>query len=86
MDDIADENALLAARSHIDDDMARRIFAKGRLRFQRQMLDMDDWPAGGTPPREEIDNALLRLGVVPRSPARIVKALLHVDEKQCVAG
>jgi hypothetical protein len=50
--------------------------------FQAQMLDVDHRPAGGAPGREQIGDPLFCVGVVPRSPARIVKALLRVDEEQ----
>jgi hypothetical protein len=64
----------------------RSVFAKRRLGFKRQMLDVNDWPSCGAPRREQLGNPLFCLWIIPRSPARMVKALLYVDEKQCCAG
>jgi hypothetical protein len=50
------------------------------------MLDVNDRPTSGTPRGKEIGNPPFCVGIVPRSPARIVKALLHVDEKQGGSG
>ena len=61
--------------------VTRRVFAKWGLRFKRQMLHVDDRPSGGAPGREQIGDPLFRVGIVPRSPTRIVKTLLHVDEE-----
>jgi hypothetical protein len=61
--------------------VARRIFAKWGLRFTRQMLDVNDRPAGGAPSCEQIGDPLFRVGIVPHSQARIVETLLHVDEE-----
>jgi len=43
-------------------------------------------PAGGAPGREQFGDPLFRVGIVARSPPRIVKALLHVDEEQGGGG
>ena len=61
--------------------VARRVCAKWRLRFKRQMLDVNDRPVGGAPGRKQIGDPLLCGGIVPRPPARVVKTLLHVDEE-----
>ena len=80
--DMLAEDRLAGHRQRLDlEGVARRVFAKRRLRFKRQVLDMDDRPEGGAPSREQIGDPLFCVRIVPRSPARIVKALLHVDEK-----
>ena len=61
--------------------VAGRVFAKWGLRFKRQMLDVDDRLPGGAPSREQIGDPLFCVGIVPHSPARIVKPLLHVNEE-----
>jgi hypothetical protein len=76
------ENRFVGQRQHLDlEGAARRVFATRGLGFKRQMLDVDDRPAGGTPCRKQLGHPLFCLGIVPRSPARIVKALLHVNEE-----
>jgi hypothetical protein len=42
---------------------------------------VNDRAAGGAPSREQIGDPPFCVGIVPRSQARIVKALLHVDEE-----
>jgi hypothetical protein len=66
--------------------VARSVFAKRRLGFKRQMLDVNDRSSRGAPGREQVGNPPFCLWIIPRSPARMVKALLHVDEEQCGAG
>jgi hypothetical protein len=81
------EDRFVGHRQSLDlEGVARRVFAKWGLGLERQMLDVDDRPAGGAPSRKQIGDPLLCIGIIPRSPARIVKALLHVDEEQRGAG
>jgi hypothetical protein len=61
--------------------VTRRVFAKRRSRFERRMLDVNDGLCGSAPSRKQIGNPLFRIGIIARSPARIVKALLHIDEQ-----
>ena len=61
--------------------VARRAFAKWGPRFERLMLGVDHRPAGRAPGREQVGDPPFGVGIVPRSPARIVEALLHVDEE-----
>jgi hypothetical protein len=80
--DMLAEDRFVGHRQRLDlEGMARRVFAKWGLGFKRRMLDVNDSPAGGTPSREQIGDPLFCGGIVPRSQARIVKALLHVDEE-----
>lgn len=80
--DMLVEDRFAGHRQRLDlEGVAGRVFAKCRLRFKRRMLDVDDRPAGGAPGREQIGDPLFCLGIVPRSQARIVKTLLHVDEE-----
>jgi hypothetical protein len=66
--------------------VARAVFAKRGLGLKRQMLDVNDRPASGPPSGEQIGNPPFCVGIIPRSPARIVEALLHVDEEQGSVG
>jgi hypothetical protein len=80
--DMFTEDGFAGYRLRLDlEGVAWRVFAKWGLRFKRQMLDVNDRPAGGAPSREQIGDPLFCVGIVPRFPARIVKALLHVDEE-----
>ena len=80
--DMLAEDRFVGPRQSLDlEGMARRVFAKWGLGFKRQMLDVNDRPAGGAPSRKQIGNPLFCIGIIPRSPARIVKALLDVDEE-----
>ena len=85
--DVLAEDRFVGHRQSLDlEGVTRRVFAKWGLGFKRQMLDVNDRPAGGAPRRKQIGNPLFCIGIIPRSPARIVKALLHVDEEQGGAG
>jgi hypothetical protein len=44
-------------------------------------VTVNDRPAGGAPSRQQIGNPLFCIGIIPRPPARIVQALLHVDKE-----
>ena len=80
--DMLAEDRFAGQRQRLDlEGVARRVFAKCGLGFKRRMLDVNDRPAAGAPSREQIGDPLFRVGIVPRSQARIVKALLHVDEE-----
>jgi hypothetical protein len=76
------EDRLVGHRQSLDlEGVARCVFAKGGLGLERQMLDVNHRPAAGAPSCQQIGNPLFRVGIVPRSPSRIVEALLHVDEE-----
>jgi hypothetical protein len=60
----------------------RRVFAEWGFGLTRQVLHVNDRTARGAPSRQQIGDPLFRLGIIPRSPARIVKPLLHVDEEE----
>jgi hypothetical protein len=80
--DMFAEDRFVGYRQRFDlESVARLVFAKRGMRLERHMLDVDDGPAGRTPSREQIGDPLFRVRVVPRSQARIVQALLHVDEE-----
>jgi len=80
--DMLAEDRFVGHRQRLDlEGVARRVFAKWGVGFKRQMLDVNDRPASGAPSRKQIGNPLFRIGIIPCSPARIVKALLHVDEE-----
>ena len=61
--------------------VTRPVLAKWRLRFKRQMLDVNDRPTAGAPSREQIGDPLFCIGIIARSPARVFEALLYVDEE-----
>jgi hypothetical protein len=46
------------------------------------MLDVNDRLRGSAPSRKQIGNPLFGIWIIARSPAGIVKALLHIDEEQ----
>ena len=80
--DVLAKDGFVAYRQRLDlEGVARRVFAKCGMGFKRRMLDVNDRPAGGAPGREQIGDPLFCVGIVPRSQARIVEALLHVDEE-----
>ena len=76
------KDRFVAHRQRLDfEGVPRRVFAKCGMGFKRRMLDVNDRPAAGTPGRKQIGDPLFCVGIVPRSQARIVKALLHVNEE-----
>ncbi len=78
--DMLAEDRFVGRRQSLDlEDVAWCVVATWGLRFKRQMLDVDDRSAGGAPGRKQIGDPLFCIGIIPRSPARIVKALLDVD-------
>jgi hypothetical protein len=46
------------------------------------MLNVNNRLAAGAPNRQQVRDPLFGIRVIPRSPARIVEALLHIDEQQ----
>jgi hypothetical protein len=80
--DVLAEDRFVTHRERLDlEGVAGRVFAKCGMGLERRMLDVNDRAAGGAPNREQIGDPLFCVGIVPRSQARIVKALLHVDEE-----
>ena len=85
--DVLAENRFAVKRASLDlECVARRVGAKRGVGHKREMLNVDDWPARRAPGGEQIGNPLFRIRVIPRSPARIVEALLYVDEEKGGAG
>jgi len=80
--DMLVEDRFAGHRQRLDfENVPRRVFAKCGMGLKRGMLDVNDGSAGGAPSREKIGDPLFCVGIVPRPQARIVKALLHVDEE-----
>jgi hypothetical protein len=81
--DMLAEDGFVSRRQSLHlERVTRPVLAKWRLGFKRQMLDVNDRPASGPPSGEQIGNPPFCVGIIPLSPARIIEALLHVDEDQ----
>jgi hypothetical protein len=50
------------------------------------MLNVNHRSARGAPNCQQVGNSLLRIGIIPGAPKRIVEPLLHVDEQEGDAG
>jgi hypothetical protein len=61
-------------------------FAKWRLGLERHVLDVNYRPVCRAPGSEQLGDPPLCIGIVSRSQARTIEALLYIDEKQGGAG